>query len=100
MIASALSFLGLALNLQVVAQAPSQRSDAKPANAAAVPAPTDTSATAVRAESAPSIDGKDDDAVWKITPTIKAFQEWRPTEGKRVRRIESLRVRSRFRSAS
>ena len=85
MIASALSLLGLALNFQVVAQAPSQRADAKPASASPVPAPTDTSATAVRAESAPSIDGKEDDAVWRIAPTIKAFQEWRPTEGKPAR---------------
>src|SRR5215212_4761209 len=82
MIASALSLVGLALNLQVVAQNPSQRVDGSPSATASVPAPTDTSAHAVRAASPPSIDGKDDDQVWQVTPTIKAFREWRPNEDK------------------
>src|SRR5215212_5819304 len=85
MIASALSLVGLALNLQVVAQNPSQRVDGSPSATASVPAPTDTSAHAVRAASPPSIDGKDDDQVWQVTPTIKAFREWRPNEGKEAR---------------
>ena len=85
MIAAALSLAGLAFNLQVVAQNPSQRVDGTPNTTSAVPAPTDTSAHAVRAASAPSIDGKDDDEVWKVAPVIKAFREWRPTEDKAPR---------------
>jgi len=78
--------LALALNLQIVAQNPSTpRIDGTPPASYTVPLPTDTSATAVRAASAPSIDGKDDDQVWQAAPTIKAFREWRPTEDKAPR---------------
>jgi hypothetical protein len=31
------------------------------------------------------IDGKDDDAVWRTTPPITDFKQWRPTEGKAPR---------------
>ncbi|HZI99329.1 MAG TPA: carbohydrate binding family 9 domain-containing protein, partial [Gemmatimonadaceae bacterium] len=85
MIAAALSLAGLAFNLQVVAQNPTQRVVGSNTTAASVPAPTDTSAHAVRASSPPSIDGKEDDQVWRDTPTIKAFREWRPTEDKAPR---------------
>jgi hypothetical protein len=78
--------LALALNLQIVAQNPSTpRTDGTPATNYTVPLPTDTSATAVRAASAPLIDGKDNDQVWQAAPTIKAFREWRPTEDKAPR---------------
>ena len=44
--------------------------------------PTARQAFAVRAERAPVIDGRDDDAVWLTTPPITQFKEWQPTEGK------------------
>jgi hypothetical protein len=44
-------------------------------------APTDTGVQATRADVAPTIDGKDDDAVWREAPPITAFRMWRPTEG-------------------
>lgn len=50
-----------------------------------VRAATDTGATATRAEVAPTIDGTDDDAVWRIAPPITAFTQWQPTEGKKPR---------------
>ena len=45
-------------------------------------APTDSSATAVRAGEAPVIDARDTDKVWSLAPAITAFQQWRPNEGK------------------
>ena len=48
-------------------------------------APTDTGVAATRAEVAPVIDGRDDDAVWRIAPAATAFKMWRPTEGKEPR---------------
>jgi hypothetical protein len=50
-----------------------------------VPAATDTGVTATRAEVAPNIDGRADDAVWRIAPPITAFTQWQPTEGKQPR---------------
>lgn len=47
-----------------------------------VPAPTDTGAVAIRADTPPVIDGKDDDAIWRDAPPITAFLQWQPTEGK------------------
>ena len=47
-----------------------------------VPPPTQNRAFAVRAPRAPTIDGKDDDAVWRLAPPITPFLEWQPTEGK------------------
>jgi hypothetical protein len=41
--------------------------------------------TVTRAEAAPVIDGKDDDAVWRTAPPITAFKQWQPTEGKAPR---------------
>ncbi|HMJ17235.1 MAG TPA: DUF5916 domain-containing protein [Gemmatimonadaceae bacterium] len=82
MIASAL--LGLALSLQAVQQVPVRLDGAAPARST-VPPPTDSSATAFRAEAAPVIDGKKDDQVWASTPVITQFQEWRPNEGKTPR---------------
>jgi uncharacterized protein DUF5916/cellulose/xylan binding protein with CBM9 domain len=82
MIASAL--LGLALSLQAVQQVP-VRVDLGSSPRSTVPPPTDSSATAFRAEAAPVIDGKKDDQVWASTPVITQFQEWRPNEGKTPR---------------
>ena len=50
-----------------------------------MPAPTDSSAVAIRAETAPAIDGTDDDPVWRAAPPITAFRQWQPTEGKEPR---------------
>ncbi|HEX2693802.1 MAG TPA: DUF5916 domain-containing protein [Gemmatimonadaceae bacterium] len=81
------ALLALSLSLQAPLQA--QATSSVPAT---VPPPTDTSATAVRAESAPIIDGKDDDAVWKSAPIISAFREWRPNEDKAPRFPTEARI--------
>jgi hypothetical protein len=77
------SLLGLALTLQTASQNPI-RADGS-SGSRTVPDPTDTSATATRAEVAPTIDAKEDDAVWKAAPVISRFKQWRPTEGKEAR---------------
>ena len=82
MIAAAV--LGLALSFQAIQQVP-VRVDGPASTRPTVPSPTDSSATATRAEAAPKIDGKDDDPVWATTPVISAFKQWRPTEGKAAR---------------
>ena len=76
--------LGLALSLQAV-QSPSGDSVNRPLPSITIPGPSDTSATATRADVAPTIDGKDDDKVWRVAPVISNFKEWRPTEGKEAR---------------
>ena len=81
MIAALFPVLGLALSLQTSSQvAVVQPSGAN--NTFTVPLPTDSSATAVRAANAPTIDGRDDDAIWRTIPPITDFKQWRPTEGK------------------
>src|SRR5437764_11336258 len=84
---SALPLLSLALNFQIAAaQSPQpSRVDRQPSPPVSIALPTDTSATALRAEGAPSIDGRDDDAAWRSAPPITGFQEWRPNEGKPAR---------------
>ena len=80
--------VGVALALIAQSQAGSQEySNRTPANGARrrVPPPTDSGAYAIRAEVAPVIDGKDDDAIWREAPPITAFQQWQPTEGKEPR---------------
>jgi hypothetical protein len=42
---------------------------------------TVASATAVRASQAPTIDGRDDDPVWRSAPATSEFQEFSPREG-------------------
>ena len=86
MIAAA-ALLSLALSLQApqLSVPVNQSRPSASSSPASVPPPTDTSATAVRASSSPVIDGKDDDQVWRNTPVITAFKEWRPTEGKDAR---------------
>jgi hypothetical protein len=83
MIAALFSSVGLALSLQTTPQitVPTTQEPRPPATFT-VPLPTDTSATAVRAAKAPTIDGKDDDEVWQTTPPISAFKQWRPNEDK------------------
>jgi len=80
------ALLGIALSLQVAsAQSPSPRADGSPKAPRTVPAPTDSSATALRADGGISIDAKDDDPAWQSAPPITGFQEWRPNEGKPAR---------------
>jgi len=43
-------------------------------------APSATVAIAQRAATAPVIDGKDDDAVWRLAPVIKNFRQFQPSE--------------------
>jgi hypothetical protein len=56
------------------------------------PAPTATSAMAVRAVRPLVIDGRDDDAVWATAPAIEQFKEWQPTEGKEPRFRTEARI--------
>ncbi|MEP6905857.1 MAG: DUF5916 domain-containing protein, partial [Gemmatimonadales bacterium] len=84
MIAISLPLLGLALSLQLAAQSQTPANGSSTARLS-VPAPTDTSVTAVRAQSAPVIDGRGEDQAWQAAPTISGFKEWRPTEGKDAR---------------
>ncbi len=81
------ALLALALQVQTpqVTYAARDSHPAGPIGPGHVPPPTDSSAVAVRATSAPAIDGKDDDAVWRDAPPITAFTEWNPTEGKQPR---------------
>jgi hypothetical protein len=51
------------------------------------------SARAVRAEQAPVIDGREDDAVWRTIPPTSDFREFQPTEGK------APRFRTEFKAA-
>ncbi|HYU10362.1 MAG TPA: sugar-binding protein, partial [Gemmatimonadales bacterium] len=44
------------------------------------PAPTVTTALAQRAATPPVIDGKDNDAVWRLAPVISGFRQFRPVE--------------------
>ncbi|MFL5483540.1 MAG: DUF5916 domain-containing protein [Gemmatimonadaceae bacterium] len=83
----AFAIIGLALNLQTAVAQNSQasRNDSGQPRPSVVAAPTDTSATAVRADGSINIDGKDDDAAWRSAPPITQFQEWRPNEGKAAR---------------
>ena len=80
MIAAAL--LGLSFSLQATQQASISTTGSA---SITVPPPTDTSATAVRAASAPVIDGRDNDQVWQTAPEITGFKQWRPSEGKAPR---------------
>lgn len=75
--------LATALALQAVQQPP--RDSATRRLTIAIPGPNDTSVIATRAERPPVIDGKGDDDVWRIAPTISDFKEWRPTENKPAR---------------
>src|SRR3954467_8151983 len=83
----AFAIIGLALNLQTaVAQATTvPRTDGTQSPPRVMRAPTDSDAVAMRAESSPTVDGKDDDAAWRSAPPITQFQQWRPNEGKPAR---------------
>lgn len=79
------ALLGLALSIQAP-ESLSARADVRTATTIPqIAAPTDTSAVALRADSPPVIDGRDDDQAWKSAPVINQFQQWRPNEGKPAR---------------
>ena len=62
--------------------------------AASTPGPDSSArAVAVRAQRAPTIDGREDDAVWRLAPATSDFREFQPTEGK------SPRFRTEFKAA-
>jgi hypothetical protein len=44
------------------------------------PSPSATTAVAQRAATPPTIDGKDNDAVWRLAPVISGFRQFRPVE--------------------
>ncbi len=80
------ALLALSLSLQVSPQTPPPVDGRGTTQTASrVPPPTDSGATSTRAASAPTIDAKDDDEIWRTAPPITAFKEWRPTEGKEAR---------------
>jgi hypothetical protein len=54
--------------------------------------PAATQATATRAVQPPTIDGRDDDEVWRTAQPITAFQEFDPVEGKPARFATDARV--------
>src|SRR3954465_13765833 len=90
---SALPLLGLVFNMQVMAQATQPaRADGGHAPPRTIALPTDSSATALRADANIVIDGKDGDAAWQSAPPITAFREWRPSEDKPPRFPTEARV--------
>src|ERR1044071_5235607 len=72
--------LGLPIIAAVTLYAQAQDSPS-PRRPAPDPASPSTRVAATRAAQPPVIDGRDDDAVWRNTPAITDFQEWRPSEG-------------------
>src|ERR1700737_458512 len=78
------ALLALVLTLQVPQQTPAHSNGGQSTHFR-VAAPTDTGASAVRTDTPPVIDGKDDDPVWRTAPVISGFTQWSPTEGKQPR---------------
>lgn len=85
------NLLTLALSLQL-AQNGSSGSPLRVASPRQVPPPTDSGVVATLATTAPVIDGRDDDEVWRNAPPITAFKQWQPTEGKEPRFKTEARV--------
>jgi len=81
------ALLGLTLALQSPDAAVVPQGSTPPAPHVRRPTPpaTDTGVVATRAEAPVTIDGIDEDAVWRDAPPITAFRMWRPTEGAEVR---------------
>jgi hypothetical protein len=78
------AILGLAFTLQATQETPLRATAQTPAPGT-IAAPTDTSATALRAAVPPVIDANGNDQVWASAPVISGFRQWRPTEGKEAR---------------
>ena len=68
----------LAAALLLAGQEPDHRPPSPPA--AGSRAPVAARVTAVRAQRAPVIDGRDDDEVWQQAPAIMEFRQWQPVE--------------------
>lgn len=84
--------LPLALALQVaVASGPGlERISTRPSGPGPIPLPTATAATAARATSAPELDGRDDDEIWRLAPPITQFRQHDPVEdGDATQRTEA-----------
>ena len=64
----------------------------KPLAAQNVQQPPVAPAVAVRAPTPPSIDGRDDEEVWRTAPGTSEFVEFQPTEGKAPRYRTEFRV--------
>src|SRR6267378_6292091 len=67
-------------------QAPPSGSPATPPSSSAM------TAKAVRADVPPLIDGRDDDAVWRIAPAITAFRQFQPVEDAEPRYRTEVKV--------
>src|SRR6267378_3194094 len=68
---------------------------APPSGSPATPPATSSSAMtakAVRADVPPLIDGRDDDAVWRIAPAITAFRQFQPVEDAEPRYRTEVKV--------
>ncbi|MDB4915061.1 MAG: hypothetical protein JWM95_2705 [Gemmatimonadetes bacterium] len=81
-VSAALLLLGLGQQLTAQTAPPPRPDRTMPVR---IGAPTDSGVSATRARTAPVIDGKDDDGVWREAPVISAFTQWQPTEGKQPR---------------
>jgi hypothetical protein len=79
------ALVGLAFNLQAPQNLDSLKAATGSAASTRRAVVTDTGTTATKAEAAPIIDGKDNDAVWRQAPPITDFVEWQPNEGKAPR---------------
>ena len=69
------------LGLPVLAAVTFVFQDATPQTTRPASSPVPSSVRAIRAAQPPTIDGRDDDAVWRDARPITEFQEWRPSEG-------------------
>lgn len=62
------------------AQGPGTRGDDAAPSRTAAPRVPETTARAVRAERAPVVDGRGDDAVWRVAPAMTDFRQFDPAE--------------------
>src|SRR6476659_4405702 len=60
--------------------------------AARPPLQASTSVRATRTQVAPTLDGRDDDAIWQSTPPIDGFLEAKPSEGANPKQRTEARV--------
>jgi len=90
----ALALLGIALQQQQqpTPEQVNRRIEGRAPTPMRIGAPNDSGASATRARTAPTIDGNDDDAVWRDAPPITAFKQWQPTEGKAARFRTEARI--------
>lgn len=73
--------LPLVFAFQAVAAAPvAAPRDFVPPVPSVIPLPTATGATATRARVAPTIDGRDDDEIWRQAPVVTQFRQHDPVE--------------------